>query len=357
MNTIPTEYIVARYFVKYNRLEELVSESFYGSKATNLNIYIDLYGLYKTLFSRSYRTDISDYTAFIVTVVNMCAHYRGFFRSKRVETKFFIISSYNIPEVNRKFVAEYNKTMVQKLSNQQVKEMVEINTELLDVLCPYLPDIHFFHTEYESSVLMEYIIRKECNEYGNTSPNIIISSDIYPMQLCTIFPNTVFLRPRKSKGKDYSMITLPYGHRMFQESFWRIVCLEREGLTNNRNTVSISPANYMLLMALTRFPERDFKSIINFTMANQIIYNIIGDSEQPFNVDALYEADDTLYNRFPKETLNSRYKCLALQYQSSLFEESIEAKTFHYENLQDPNAVQMINDRYFANNPIDVFKL
>ena len=75
MNTISTEQIITRYFIKYNRLREIVREAFYGSNATEINIYIDLYGLYKTIFSRSYRTDISDNTAIKVTVKNMCAHY------------------------------------------------------------------------------------------------------------------------------------------------------------------------------------------------------------------------------------------------------------------------------------------
>lgn len=356
MNTISTEQIITRYFVKYNQLRNLIFGAFSGSRATEVNMFIDLYGLYKTMFSRTYRTDVSDYTAFTSTIINMCAHYRGFFKGMGVYTKFFIISSYNIPEINTRFVAGYNKSMKEKLMNQQVKEMVEINKELLSILCPYLPDIHFLQTEFESTVLIHEIIEKEIKE-GNNNPNIILSTDLYPIQLCNCFPNTIFLRPRKAKGEDFSMCTVPNDAPEFDINFWSMVALERDGLRDNVKLTRVSPANFVLLMSMTRFPERNFKSLINTTVAEKTILEIARDSKIGYNVEALYSANPDLYNRFPKETLNARYKCLAVQYQVSLFRESLEATTLHYENLQDPNAVNMINDKYFSNNPIDVFRL
>lgn len=355
MYTVSVEQLVMRYFVKYTRLDELVPKVFQNSNAKSVNIYIDLYGLYKTLLSRTYRTDISDYTAFIVSIVNMCAHYRGYFKSLRVSTKFFIISSFNVPEMNSKFVASYNKTMYDKLKNQPVKEMIDININLLEVLCPYLPDIHFLKTEFESTVLMNYLIARE-KGIGNNNPNIIISTDIYPMQLCCL-ENTVFLKPRKTNNGDMSLMTYPFGHNMHEDSFWRIVCLERENLASDKNKVMISSSNYMLLMALTRFPERNLKSIVNFTVANKLLGQIIEKSTTRYNISTIFNADKDLYSRYPKELLDSRFKCLDMGYQSILFSESLEPHVIQYENLNDPDAVRLINDKYFSNNPIDIFKL
>lgn len=355
MYTVSVEQLVTRYFVKYNKLDELIPKVFRNSKARSINIYVDLYGIYKTVLSRSYRTDISDYTAFVVCVINLCAHYRGYFKSLGVSTKFFIISSFNIPEINSKFAAEYNKTMYDKLRNSSVKEMLDININLLDLLCPYLPDIHFLKTNFESTVLINHLIKIE-NLMSNNNPNIIISTDIYPMQLCTL-KDTVFLRPMKSNKGDISMMTYPVNHEMHEESFWSIVYRGREGLSSNVNSISISSSNFMLLQALTRFPERNFNSIVNFTIANKLLYNIIGHSRERYSVDAIYDANKDLYAKYPKEVLSARFKCLDIQYQTMLFDESLEPQVLHYENLNDPDTVNLINSRYFSNNPIDVFKL
>ena len=350
-----TEQLVARYMVKYSRLNEVIPKVFHGSTARAVNIYVDLYGLYRTILSRSYRTDISDYTAFTTSVINMCAHYRGYFKSIRVATKFFLTSSYNVSDINRKFVAEYNKTMCDKLKNEQVKEMLDLNLELLTILCPYLPDIHFLKTDFESTVLMMNIIQKEAQE-GNKNPNIIISSDLYPLQLA-ILPNTVFLKPRKLNGGDQSMITYPYGHELHESSFWHIVCQERENLTLNRNNVMVSTPNFMLLMALTRFPERNFKSLLNFTTANKLLYNIIGDSTVTTPIETIYDLSKDLYTKVPLELSRPRFNCLEVLYQDKLFKLTVESSTIHYENLQDPDAVRLINDQYFSHNPIDIFRL
>ena len=353
---VPVEYIITRYFVKYQKMNELISFAFSGSKANYINLYIDLYGVYKTLFSRTYRTDISDYTAFTSIIINMCSHYRAYFKGLGVYCKIFLISSYNIPEINSKFVAGYNKTFIDKLKNKQVQEMVDLNTQLLEILCPYLPDIHFLKTEFESTILMKYIISKELSE-GNNNPNIILSSDIYPMQLCNEFENTVFLRPKKLNGEDISMITAPKGHNMYESSFWSIICRERDTLMSDISEVSISPSNYTLLMTLNRFPERNIKNLIHFRQANKIIFSVIGSQPIKLNIDTLYQNSPELINHFPFEILSSRYKVLDSEYQYLLFENSVEPHVIHYENLSDPIAVQMINSQYFEKNPIDLFRL
>lgn len=355
-NKVPVEYLITRYFVKYQKMNELISLAFEGSKANCVNLYIDLYGVYKTLFSRTYRTDISDYTSFTSTLINMCSHYRAYFKGLGVYCNIFLISSYNIPEINQKFVAGYNKTFLEKLKNKQVYEMVELNIQLLEILCPYLPDIHFLKTDFESTVLMKYIINKEL-EKGNNNPNIIISSDLYPIQLCTEFDNTCFIKPKKYKNEDISLISCPRNHIMHENTFWSIICRERDSLMSDVNKVLISSSNYMLLMSLNRFPERNLKSLIHFQEANRIISEVVGFNNIKIDINTLYDSSKELSSKFPRTTLESRYKVLDLNYQYMLFENSIEPSLIQYENLNDPGAIQMINSQYFEKNPIDLFRL
>ena len=354
---VPVEYIVARSFVKYSRLNELISFAYDGSKARSINLYIDMYSLYKTLFSRSYRTRVADYTAFTSSIINMCAHYKYFFRGLGVYARVFLISSYNVPDNSCKYVSGYNKTFQDKLLNTTVKEMMEFNSELLEVLCPYLPDIHFLKTNFESSVLIKHLIEKEMSK-GNNSPNMIISTDIYPIQLTSMFPQTTFLRPKKYNGDDLSSIVVPREHEMHTYSFWSLICSrDRDNLGYNADNINISTNNFALVSAMNRFPERNIKALFNISDTVKIIKNTIFDPTIKININTLYDASVELQGKIGLSILDARYKVLDVDYQSLIFNESMEPMLINYENLSDPEVIQMINSKYFQNNPIDIFKL
>ena len=79
-------------------------------------------------------------------------------------------------------------------------EMTKTNFDILNLICPYLPDIHFIPTDYETSVVMGYLIQ---NQSDMSIPNLIISKDIYPLQMVTQYPNTYYVRPYKEeKGNE-----------------------------------------------------------------------------------------------------------------------------------------------------------
>lgn len=356
-NQIPVDIIVAKYFIQYKRLSRLIGYAFSGSKANTVNLYIDLYGLYRTLFSRTYRTDVSDYTAFTSSLINMCVHYRAFFKGIGVYCNIWLISSYNVPEINKKFVANYNKVFTDKLGNKMVKDMIELNSDLLEILCPYLPNIYYIKTEFESSVIIKHIIELELKK-GNNNPNIILSTDIYPVQLCAEYNDTVFLRPIKSFGTDESVITTPKGTPDAKITFWSIICRQRDKLVSNENAIAISPSNFALLESLNRFPERYLENILDIRSSSKIIYSAVGESDIKTNPDMLFTMVPDLYNRVPKAKIDSRYNVLDIDYQYYLFTEmSSESMTLHYENLSDPDALEMINSQYFSKNPIDLLRL
>lgn len=354
---IPIDLLMARCFVKYSKLCELVSFAYDGSKAKAINLYIDLYAVYKTIYSRSYRTKMSDYTAFTATLINMCAHYKYFFRQLGVYARIFLVSSYNVPENCSKRVSGYNKTFQDKLLNAPVKEMMEFNFELLEILCPYLPDIHFFKTNFESAVLIKHLIEKEMSK-GNHNPNMIISTDLYPMQLVSMFPQTTFLRPRKVNGSDLSSIVVPREHPIHMHSFWSLVCnRDRDNVGYSADNITISTDNFALLSAMNRFPERNLKTIFNIAETNRIIKNIVTDPTLKIDINTLYNASVELQGKVGLSVLDARYKVLDVNYQTLVFNESIEPALINYENLSDPDIIQMINSKYFQNNPIDIFKL
>ena len=351
---VPVEILVLRQFVRYNRLQRLVNNVFRGSHATHINFFIDLYPILRNILSRSNHTDFSDTTSLTSSVINMCAFYRDFFRSiYGVDTDIYIIASYNVSEMNQKIVPGYNKLMMEKLQMKSQLELVNLNLQLLELLCPYLPNIYFIKTDTESSVMMYHLITTGIAK--SMIPNIILSNDLYPLQLIHL-PDTVLLKPRKMYGQDMSMMTFPKGHELFNSSYWNIYGLTREGLNENAANISIHPINGVLLEALTRFPERGLPNMISTTKANNLIYEAIQDREIKLSMEGLFTACTGKIAQ-PPEILSARYHTLDVEYQYQL--ENCCAGYTNYlqlalRNLWDPDAVQMINDKYFSSNPIDL---
>lgn len=352
-NMVSTQAILTTNFVKYTRLNDLIQFAFAGSDAENLNIYIDLYGVVKTLFSDSLRTDISDYTSMTSTIINMCGHYRFFFRAIGVETKIFLIFSYNCPETNRKFVSGYNRSFFGKKDNRIIKEMVDLNNQLLELLCPYLPDIHFLKTDFESSVLMNYLIMTEYNK-GNKNPNLVISKDLYPCQLTYYHPNTAYIKPKKIRGEDVSRITPGNNHEKYISEFWRMVASCRNiSLPDNL----IHPCLFPIFSAMTRFPERSLESVVSIPRAFKILYDISRQDPIPVLPRILETHAMECGINLPLNTIEGRWKSIDLSFQTMLYESSMEAKMIHYENLSDVGTINHICSKYFSNNPIDLGRL
>lgn len=353
--TVPTQTILTGSFVKFSRLGQLVQAAFHGSKATSINLYIDLYGIIKTLFSDSFRTDISDYTAVTSTIINMCGHYRSFFKSLGVTSKIFMVFSYNCCNINRQLVAGYNKNFYEKIDNKLIHDMVELNCKLLSLMCPYLPDVHFLRTEFESTVLINHLINRE-KELGNNSPNIIISKDIYPCQITYLHDDTAFIKPKKLNGDDVSVVIVPRNNPAYFESFWSVFCSTR-GITVDKGSIMIHPMNFPILSALSRFPERNIvgNGMMTIPKASKVIYGLVGSN--PIKVYPSVIAETEYSMTISVNKVDSRFKAIDIEFVDNLFKDSIECKTIHYDNLHDPAAINMICAQYFEQNPIDLQRL
>lgn len=359
-NANPTvESIVYRYFIKYYRLNGAIPYAYCNVNSNQLNIYIDLYGLYRTIYSRSFRTNITDYVSFTSCIVNMCAHYRAFFKRMGVYTKIFLISSFNTPSSILSTIPDYNKTMVEKRQNQVIAEMMSFNFDLLKIISPYLPDIFFLETEFESSVLMYELMTRESNV-----PNLIISTDLYPLQLCTLFDNTSYIWPMRvfsnDEFEDISPICPPRDHSEHALSFSYITQRKNGKTTSERLGGGVIPSNYMLLEALNQFKERDLKLLTNVKSATHIINDTPGALENklhPYDIFGLLQ--EKLGANDPDITTKvlTRYHALDVEYQHSIYKESLECTTLHYDNLTDPDALNLINEKYFKNNPLDLLRL
>lgn len=342
-------------FVKTTRLDNIVYNAFSNTSiaaATELNVFIDIYSVIHSLFSEHYRIEYVNYTDITSCLINMCAHYRSYFRRLQVNTTFFLVFSTNCCEINRKFVSSYNELFLNKTRVPESKKIVNDNLRLLTALCPYLPDIHFINSteSFESSVIIANLIET----LNDGKPNLIISRDIYPIQLSYLYPNTTYLYPRKKKNiGDVSVLIPVFEKPTFRDEFWSLITdirgIKGEALRK------LSPVNYSLVCAMTYFSDRNIKGLYNVSQAAKLISSIVGNEDIKIDISQLNRPEIT--SQFNVPLIEARYNTIDVPFMMPYYRNTPECKNIKLLNLRDDAVINQINAKYFTNNPIDLMKL
>ena len=348
-------------YVKYDTLERLVYDTYSNcsiSSATELNVFVDLCSIMHQIFSDKNRIIVEDYSDVVSCIINMCAHYRYFFYNRlKVTTKFFLIFSFNVNELSRKFCAEYNGEFYKKITaTDKYTKIVGNNLELLDKLCRYLPDIFFIKSDagYDTSVIISHIIDK----LHDGKPNLIISKEAMPIQLCSLHPYTSYLRPIKSRDEhgnpiDTSMMTPISEKYNYREMFWYFVSNDIK--TNAKYYIDINPINYTLLMSLYKYPKRGYmQTTVDISTASKIILDL-GGRDIKVLPEMLYNSP--LAIQYPISKAEARYKTLDVPFMRQYYDIDPESNKIQFINIRDDSMVNHINSKFFSNNPLDLSRL
>lgn len=352
MEKISIDQILGTNYIRYDRLFEMVVSAFKGSSANTINIYIDLYSILKPLYNNEIY-NIEDYTKVTSNVINICAHYREFFRTRgKVESRFFIVYSKNVPYVNNQFYPNYNaKNNHSFNSNKMIDDMINNNISLLETLCPYLPDIHFIKGSFESSVIIYDLICR--NELIDNTPHVILTKDTFAYQLIPIRDNILVFRPKKSKGTDLS-------YYVDKNNLLSTYFTERKVKLEDKYRI-VMPGLLSLIMALSSVPERDIKLLCNIKTTMNMVINAIRENKinNGYNADisTVWSALDTTKIKLSQPSFESRFKAIDIVFQQLVFMNTPEAKDIKISNLYDPETVKQINNQYFINNPLDLNRL
>jgi hypothetical protein len=355
--TVDLATIIYGSYVKMDRLQHIVFETFANTsiaEATHLNIFIDLYSTLHPIFSEHYRVNIENYTDVTAGIINMCAHYRKFFRGLGVHTTFYLIYSDNICDFNRKFIAGYNENFVRKSQIKMFREIVDTNLDLLATMCPYLPDIHFVKSinNWESSVIMANIIET----LNDMSPNLIISKDLYPIQLCALYPWTSYLYPLKHRGGIDDSIMVPLNEKPnFRGEFWKLYVKDKPGEVKT-DLRDISPLNIALLSAINGLHCREINMLYNISTAKKVILGI--SNGEDIKIDPIQLLNDEKVSKIINvQQVESRLKGLDISFALPYYKQDPESNGYNFINLEDNGAINKINAKYFENNPLELQKL
>ena len=346
-------------YTKHDVLRNLVYQTYGNSsiaEATKLNIFVDLNSVLHALYSEHNRIMFDNITDISAGIINLCAHYRSFFRFIGVDTRFFLINSLNTCDINSKFVAEYNTDFKRKTQITNTLGIINNNMSLLKILCPYLPAIYYIDSEqnFEVSVIIAYIIEM----LNDPNPNLIISRDFYPIQLVTKYRWTSYLCPTKSKtgpyGSEDKSWMLPINEKAnFREEFWKVIANIRN--CSYQLIKSISPVNYTLYTSMTKVPERNLKPLVQNNRARDLITSIVG--EEDVKIQLSQVINNPNLSNYPLAQIEARYKVVDIDYMLSIYRNSPEAKQLQFIDLDDVATVNRIAAKYYANNPLELQKL
>jgi len=348
--------IIGSNLVRIETLRQLVYQTYGNSSietATKLNIFIDLTSVMHGLYSEHNRIVTENITDISSMIINMCGHYRSFFRdSLGVDTRIFLINSLNTCDINSKFVDQYNAVFKNKCEVTEGAKLIANNMTLLKILCPYLPAIYYVDSiqQFETSVIIAYLIEM----LNDPNPNLIISHDMYPMQLCAQYKWTSYLYPIKRKDAsgilyDASWMLPVNDKETFRSDFWNRFA---ETKKYRIDFTKISPINYPLLVSMIPFIERNLQGIVKAPSAIKFIDHFVGSED--IKVYAGQFLNDPEVANYPIGLIDARYKAMDVQYMLPIYKNTPESKQIKLLDLDDVAAVNNISAKYYTNNPLNL---
>lgn len=347
-------------YIQYTRLYEMTKYAFYGkTDANSVNIFIDVYSITKSLFSRGLNITVDDYCVISACIINLATHLRAYFETRhQVSSKIFIIYGGARPSHVLEKIPSYNaKNINMEESNSFMKSLLENDLGILKILCPYLYDI-FCIVDYENefSVISGCIIDL-ISSGGDVSPNIIYSKDDYAYQLVASKSRTYLYRPKKRYTEDMSWVvtksTLYDAYRYGELTLKKQVpCKFNIGLISLYQTIS-----GMRSRSLCAF--KDANSTIKI-IENGISSGVIFDG---YNGDTILSRKDNIFyklinnfNGYTPEDMLDRFECIDLLNQIRIYANSPKFLDIgrNMINLYAPDEVRAINDTYFQKYPLDL---
>lgn len=348
------ESILYGYYIKYTKLTELTDSVFVGSKYSdcdNVDVYIDLYDLLKQLYS----TDIYANTQFVIvsSVINLAAHIRGFYWSRyQVYARIFLVYADQTLDTHRKFYPAFGNDKVQEMMNySKINKVIETQLQMIEILCAYINKVYYVRKSCEFAVFTYGNILS----VGKDIPAIIITKSVYAYQIPAMLDNAVIFRPKKTVADgDISYAVTKY-------NVLDIYCNKM----NNQKAIDryrvINPELLSLIMTLTNLPSKRVISLYNISGGINRVYELISNGKilNKYNNDIDFVYDNlSISNKIDKLSFKYRFCAIDLVYQCRLYSSLVESKdTTFIIDLNNKEEVQMINNQYFFNNPLDLNNL
>ena len=326
-----------RNYITYDSLYALTKRGFYAyPEADNINVFIDMHSMLADIFGKDMEIDYNNVSVITSSIINLCAHLRAYYASRhRVWTKIYIVWAWNRPANIRELLPEYNAhTIMAEDAKTPLKYLVEENLKLLEILCPYIPDIYFVNGfDNETAVVINTLIKNPENSALLYAPNMIYSRDAFEYICVATLPQTVMFRPKKYKGQDKSY---PVMKSNLLESY-----LVNELRIKWKNDLPIDYNQFVRTIRYAGLKSRGVTGIMKFKKASDLeVFPHFFTAKEDEIINGLNLATD----------LDAGMETLMRSPEYSQLYKGII-------NLYNPDEVRRINDIYFQSCPLDLNNL
>lgn len=338
------KYIYSQ-FIPYASLQPIVSPVLSNLNKPIINVFIDLYSMTIPLYQfYNYINPLS----LTSCLANAAIHYRNYFRKYNVYANVFLLYSPTMSANNLRYCQEYNMKNIETMfKNQEVKQLVDQNLELLGTISPYLPDIFFRIGTVETAIMATDMMLQFATRGFDTNALFVTSSPI-AFQIPTIYPKAIVFCKRHNGNV---MVVDKTNALSSAIEYTRNQVVDISGI--NQSWVS----GYYTLCGLSK---REVKSLTSYKTALKIFNNMTIKADI-MNPDSLYIEFINCYNgknKDPKKILDlihNRFRCFDFKQQLLMYQSLPEYKeTAYLSQLQDWEELLHLNDRYFKDNPMQL---
>lgn len=342
-------------YIRYERLFEMTKYAFYGkTDSENVNIYIDVYSILKSLYTRGTNIQINDSYAIASCIINLAIHLRAYFDTRhRVASKIFIVYGGARPLNAISQYPPYNiKNIQMEDSNIYLKQLIIDNLEVIKILCPYLYDIYaVIDYENEFSVMTSALIDSKSEKI----PNIIYSKDLLAYQLVAFKPRTFLYRPKKRNNIDCSWVVT-------KSTLYNSYRYGELGLTKQFET-SLDVRMFSIYQAIAGVKSRNITSNKNGNAAVKLLEKAVQNNVfvNGYNANGIMRDNQAFINMCDIENIShvdliSRFIAIDLLHQTMIYKSTPNfiGANAGIINLYNPQEVRIINDKYFQIYPLDL---
>ena len=350
------ELFLLSYYIKYDKLLELNSLVDADQYTNCIDIYIDVYDMIRRIYGFS-TTGVSKFTI-TAAIINLAAHFRAYYGTRHhIWSRIFLVYGSEITNNHRQFCPTFSNFIDSTVVGyERTNSLIKSQIELVKILAAYIDDVYYIERTTDFTMFTYDSISKTLQHSPN-SISIIVSKNKYAYQIPAMFlGRKIYLfRPSKYKGEDWSICVTPntaitayYSKVQKDDARARLQAMHPELLS--------------MLMVLNGCKDKAVPSFINIDKASRILdaainMNLILNSYQSnaaWVYDSLCKISD-INKSFTLESFTNRFHALDLSYQYILYSNMLEAKDISWNlNLNDPDTVRDINNKYFIDIPLNL---
>ena len=339
--------------IKYSVLDDILRDylNFKNHRNKNMNVYIDLETITKQLYTENVLESFNhvkdkDRLAISAEIINIIAHYRHYFASrKQMYSRFFLFysndpSKYHI-EINDEYKASfYSKRKTDNTSFRIMNNVMNYSMSIVKDIVNYIPNAFLLNTGNMEPTLVPYFIMNESNIVKEEDYNMIISNNPVFKQDLKYNENSIILELRNDKSKIISK------ENVIEELLSKSKKTPSDFPNINYNSIDI----INLLLPNSYFEMKSIKgygAVKTCTLLDSKVNKGEYDNFSEYDLSNIADIFDSNI----KSEIEERYKLLDHKHISSVvYTNMVNKLRTQFTEFDNPLEVKKLNDEIFTDN-------